>query len=149
MRAYCGLFGIPQIFMTINPCPVHSPIFQVMVGDRTVDLSARFPVMPSAKTRAVRLAKDPVAAADFFDMSIRMLFSELLGWDFGAPDPQTLSPALEAVPRLSYLTTTVLTQSILLVSTLAALKSTFTRSLTENRAGLLTFTNAHTPIHRR
>ncbi|KAG1816970.1 hypothetical protein DFJ58DRAFT_739661 [Suillus subalutaceus] len=43
----------------------HSPIFQVMYGDQAVDLSAHFPFVPPSRTRAIRLAHDPVAAAEF------------------------------------------------------------------------------------
>jgi len=30
----------------------------------------------------LRLAQDPVAAADFFEFCIKMLFEHLFGWDF-------------------------------------------------------------------
>jgi hypothetical protein len=53
-----------------------------MFGDKTVDLSQRFPVMPSGRERALRLAQDPVAAADFFEFCFRSLFRFLFGWDF-------------------------------------------------------------------
>jgi hypothetical protein len=43
---YFGYFGLPHIFFMFNPSPAHSLIFQVMFGDKTVDLSAHFPVMP-------------------------------------------------------------------------------------------------------
>ncbi|KAG1781405.1 hypothetical protein EV702DRAFT_962882, partial [Suillus placidus] len=82
IRNYYGYFGLPHIFFTFNPSPVHSPIFQVMFGDKTVDLSDRFPVMPNGRERALRLAKDPVAAANFYEFSFRALFRFLLGWDF-------------------------------------------------------------------
>jgi len=32
--------------------------------------------------RALRLAKDPLAASDFFDFSINTNFKHLFGWDF-------------------------------------------------------------------
>ena len=38
--------------------------------------------MPSAVSRALRVAKDPVAAADFFDFMIRCFFKYLIGWDY-------------------------------------------------------------------
>src|SRR6266850_7721791 len=38
-----GYFGLPHIFMTINPNASHSPLFQLMYGDETVDLSERYP----------------------------------------------------------------------------------------------------------
>ncbi|PPQ75766.1 hypothetical protein CVT24_002642 [Panaeolus cyanescens] len=82
IRSYSGYFALPQLYLTFNPSPAHSPVFQVMYGDQTVDLSSRFPEMPNVQERALRLAKDPVAAADFFEFSIRALFKYLLGWDY-------------------------------------------------------------------
>lgn len=82
MRAYMGYFGIGHIYLTLNPNPVHSPIFQVFFGDREVDLSSRFPQLVSPSERALRLAKDPVAAADFFNFVINAFLEHLLGWDF-------------------------------------------------------------------
>ncbi|TFK17266.1 hypothetical protein FA15DRAFT_605450, partial [Coprinopsis marcescibilis] len=82
IRNYFSYFGLPPLFFTFNPSPVHSPIFQVMFGDKTVDLSARYPKLPLSRERARRLAQDPVAAADFYEYSVRMLFEHLLGWDF-------------------------------------------------------------------
>jgi hypothetical protein len=82
IQNYYGYFSLPHIFFTFNPSPMHSPIFQVMFGDKMVDLSSHFPVMPSVQERALRLAQDPVAAADFFEFSFRVLFHYLLGWDF-------------------------------------------------------------------
>ncbi|KAJ3516563.1 hypothetical protein NMY22_g14178 [Coprinellus aureogranulatus] len=82
IRNYFGYFGLSHIFLTFNPNAAHSPIFQVMYGDKTVDLNARFPTMPPSSERAKRLAQDPVAAADFFDFSFKCLFEHLLGWDF-------------------------------------------------------------------
>ncbi|KAG2738319.1 hypothetical protein P692DRAFT_201731407, partial [Suillus brevipes Sb2] len=82
IRSYFSYFGLPHLFFTFNPCPAHSPIFQVMYGDQTVDLSHRFPRLASARERAIRLARDPVAAADFYEFSFRCCFEYLLGWNF-------------------------------------------------------------------
>lgn len=82
IRSYCGHFGLPHLYLTLNPSPAHSPIFQVMFGDKTVDLTQRFPTLVPSRERALRLAKDPVAAADFFHFSITAIFSCLFGWDY-------------------------------------------------------------------
>ncbi|KAH7909514.1 hypothetical protein BJ138DRAFT_981566, partial [Hygrophoropsis aurantiaca] len=82
IRSYMGYFGLPTLFFTANPNPAHSPIFQVMYGDETVDLTKHFPVLVPVHDRAIRLAHDPVAAADFFDFSISSIFKYLLGWDY-------------------------------------------------------------------
>ena len=82
IRSYCGFFGLPHLYITLNPNAAHSPIFQLMFGDETVDLSKRFPVLVSARERALRLAKDPVAGADFFNFCITSVFRYLFGWDY-------------------------------------------------------------------
>jgi len=82
IHSYSGLFGMPILFLTVNPNPSHSPMFQVIFGDQTINLDDRFPVLVSCTECALRLAKDPVAAADFFDFSIHCLFEFLFGWDF-------------------------------------------------------------------
>ncbi|KAG2126868.1 uncharacterized protein EDB93DRAFT_1096934, partial [Suillus bovinus] len=82
IRNYFGYFGLPHIFFTFNPSAAHSPIFQVIYGDRTIDLSEHFPHMPDGRTRAICLAHDPVAAADFYEFSYQCLFRHLFRWDF-------------------------------------------------------------------
>jgi hypothetical protein len=82
IRSYCGFFGLPHLYITLNPNAAHSPIFQLMFGDETVDLSKRFPILVSARERALRLAKDPVAGADFFNFCITSIFQYLFGWDY-------------------------------------------------------------------
>lgn len=82
IRSYVGVMGVPQIFLTINPSPQHHPVFMMMYGDQTVNLNERYPDIVPGPERAKRLAHDPVAAADFFDRSIRLIFQHLFGWDF-------------------------------------------------------------------
>ncbi|KAE8250719.1 hypothetical protein A4X13_0g4456 [Tilletia indica] len=82
IRAYVGQFGIFQLFLTLNPGPSHSPVFQIFFGDRTITLDTSNPVLPNAKERATRVADDPVAASDYFHFHVRSVFQFLLGWDF-------------------------------------------------------------------
>ncbi|THV04013.1 hypothetical protein K435DRAFT_584627, partial [Dendrothele bispora CBS 962.96] len=82
IRSYFMYFGCPQFFFTFNPSAVNNPVFHLMYGDTSVDLSSQTPVLPDFETRARRLASDPVAAADFFEFAWKLLFSELFGWDF-------------------------------------------------------------------
>ncbi|KAG2041055.1 hypothetical protein BDR03DRAFT_932373 [Suillus americanus] len=55
IQSYFGFFGMP-----------HFPIFQLIFGDETVDLTQHYPVLVSACECALRLTQDLVAAADFF-----------------------------------------------------------------------------------
>ena len=45
-----------------------------MFGDETVDLTKHFPILVSAHEQVIRLAKDPVAGADFFNFCIKYIF---------------------------------------------------------------------------
>ncbi|CAD6957401.1 unnamed protein product [Tilletia caries] len=87
IRAYIGEFGIFQLFLTLNPSPTHSPVFQVFFGDETVDLEVPCPTLPSASARAKRVADDPVAAADYFHFHLAAVFHCLLGWDMRKKKP--------------------------------------------------------------
>ena len=84
IRSYFSEFGLPHIYFTFNPSVTHSPIFQVMFGDQSIDLTDRFPFLVPSSERAQRLAKDPVAAADFFDFCVSCVFEHLFGWDYKA-----------------------------------------------------------------
>ncbi|TFK20679.1 hypothetical protein FA15DRAFT_682417 [Coprinopsis marcescibilis] len=97
IRSYFSYFGLPHLFFTFNPSPVHSPVFHVMYGDKTIDLSHRYPQLPSHSERMRRLAQDPVAAADFFEFSVRALFRHLFGWDY---DKRQSSPEGGILGRL-------------------------------------------------
>jgi hypothetical protein len=79
IRSYFHCFGMPHLFFTANPNVAHSPVFQVIFGDTTVDLTHMIPTMPSTSERARQLALDPVAAADF---SIKAIFEHLFGWSW-------------------------------------------------------------------
>ncbi|KAE8222309.1 hypothetical protein CF319_g4469 [Tilletia indica] len=81
IRGYIGEFGIFQLFLTLNPSPLHDPTFQVFFGDESIDLGLRAPPMPSSTNRAARLADDPVAASDHFHFHIAAVFKYLFGWD--------------------------------------------------------------------
>ncbi|KAK0441510.1 uncharacterized protein EV420DRAFT_1278633 [Desarmillaria tabescens] len=82
MRAYTGHFGLFHLFFTANPAPAHSPIFQFMWGDKTVNLDERYPQIAEYAQRGLRLAQDLVAGMDFFDFVVRCLFQYMFGWDF-------------------------------------------------------------------
>jgi len=53
IRNFFAFFGLPQIFFMFNPSAAHSPIFQVIFGDKTIDLSSRFPKIISGRERAL------------------------------------------------------------------------------------------------
>src|SRR6266478_4776413 len=81
IQAYMAYFGLPVVYLTLNPSATHSPIFQVMSGNAAVDLTKRYPDIPSSVERVISVASDPVACTDFFDFSIESCFEQLFGWD--------------------------------------------------------------------
>jgi len=56
IRSYFGIFGLPQIYLTLNPSAAHSPIFQVMFGDETVNLYDHYLILVNAMERASHVA---------------------------------------------------------------------------------------------
>ncbi|KAE8216207.1 hypothetical protein CF319_g8945, partial [Tilletia indica] len=84
IRSYIAEFGIFQLFLTLNPNPLHSPVFQIFYGDGSVKLDIPIPVLPSAHERAARVADDPVSASDYFHFHVQAVFQYLLGWDLTA-----------------------------------------------------------------
>lgn len=40
--SYYAYFGLPQLFLTLNPLAIHNPVFQVIYGDEAVELAERF-----------------------------------------------------------------------------------------------------------
>lgn len=83
IRSYFSDLGLPTLFFTFNPSATHSPIFQVIFGNEEIDLDSEHPCIPETRVaRARNVAKDPVAAADFFDFMRTCLFKDLFGWDF-------------------------------------------------------------------
>ncbi|CAD7066147.1 unnamed protein product [Tilletia caries] len=81
IRAYVGHHGIFHLFLTLNPGPSHSPVFQIFYGDKTVNLDIKAPSVPTSQNRGIRVADDPVAASDYFHFHIAAVFQYLLGWD--------------------------------------------------------------------
>jgi hypothetical protein len=77
-----GCFGLPFFFFTANPEPTHSPLFQVIYGDTSVNLDEHYPKIVSSTIRGLRIAKDPISAADFFQICIDQMMEHLFGWDF-------------------------------------------------------------------
>ncbi|KAE9395280.1 hypothetical protein BT96DRAFT_1044716, partial [Gymnopus androsaceus JB14] len=82
--SYFSHFGLPTLFFTFNPSATHSSVFQVIYGNHDIDLDCDVPALPNTCSEffADDIAKDPVAAADFFEFMRICMFSDLFGWDF-------------------------------------------------------------------
>ena len=53
-----------------------------MFGDQSVHLTLQFTSLVPSKERALHVAQDPVAVADFFDYCVTCLFPHFFGWDY-------------------------------------------------------------------
>jgi hypothetical protein len=82
IRDYMGYWGIAHVYLTINLCAAHSQIFQISFGGCSVDLTKQYPSLVPHGERAIRVAMDPIAAADFYEFCVRVMFQDLFGWDF-------------------------------------------------------------------
>src|SRR6185312_9772531 len=81
--AMIPMFGPPTFFFTVNPSDLNHPLMMYLSG---CDVPLRFsdpdnPRMPDYFQRAVRVARDPVAAAQFFHYTIQAFIDCLLGSD--------------------------------------------------------------------
>ena len=54
MRAYFGYFGMPHLYLTMNPNASHSPLFQRIFGDKSVNLSEQYPELVDSVNRRIR-----------------------------------------------------------------------------------------------
>ncbi|KAE9396961.1 hypothetical protein BT96DRAFT_823963, partial [Gymnopus androsaceus JB14] len=73
--------GLPHVFLTLNPSDTNNPIDQVLAG-RDLDLDKFFDdLCPGAENLewAKATSQNPVASAQFFDTSVRILLDILLG----------------------------------------------------------------------
>jgi hypothetical protein len=71
-------FGIPAIYFTFCPSDENSPLVAHFSGQNiNLDCSS---LVPDFHARKVLVAENPVAAAKFFDTTVRVLIKELFGF---------------------------------------------------------------------
>ncbi|KAJ8507569.1 hypothetical protein ONZ45_g10073 [Pleurotus djamor] len=76
-----AMCGPPTFWLTINPSDIHDPVAQVLAGER-IDLDAFCATAgPDASTRAMNIANDPFAAAEFFHYSVIVILRDVMGID--------------------------------------------------------------------
>lgn len=83
IRALIHWLGTPSLFITLNPADLHSPIFCHFAGAK-VDLDSNSPELPSGFERLSLLARNPAAAARFFNSIMRAFIDVVL--DMDSPD---------------------------------------------------------------
>lgn len=71
----------PSLWITLNPADLHDPIAQVLAGE-DIDMDAFIEAVgPDKDRRARNIARDPYAAAKFYDFVVKTLFKTLFKID--------------------------------------------------------------------
>ena len=81
IRALTMKVGLPSFFITINPADIYNPIVKFLAGEE-INLDALLPEqVPNSWEQSILIAKNPVVAARFFDIFVKVFLSTLLGYD--------------------------------------------------------------------
>jgi hypothetical protein len=73
--------GQPSFYITINPTDVYNPIVKFLAGSE-IDVDSLAPSeVPDYWDQSVPVAKDPIVAAQFFNVYMKAFISALLGYD--------------------------------------------------------------------
>ena len=83
-RSYTNLFGPPLVFTTVNPSDTRSVIVKLMYDGADVaqwrcELGKEALEMLSAQGMNRIVARDPVAMAEFFDLTLKLFLRDVLG----------------------------------------------------------------------
>ena len=72
-------YGLPSLWITINPSNLHDPIAQCFAG-KEIDMDNFNPLLgPSAAKQAQNIMKDPYAASKFFFFMVCLILKMLIG----------------------------------------------------------------------
>jgi hypothetical protein len=73
------LLGSPSLWITINPADLHDPIVQVFAGEK-IDMDNFVSLAgPDSDKRAQNVARDPYAAAKYFNFIIHAMLDTIFG----------------------------------------------------------------------
>ena len=89
-------YGLPCIFITINPSDISNPIvsFWHETGKEEFDLDTLLPLFPSQAARAKMVADDPVHGSEMFHTVIEAFLKAFLGFDAKNGDGELHGPLL-------------------------------------------------------
>jgi hypothetical protein len=91
--------GLPSFYITINPADVFNPIVNFLAGAE-IDVDALLlEEVPNYWDQSVLVAKNPVVAAQFFNIYMKAFISALLGYD---PDQKVLEGGILGVVKAYY-----------------------------------------------
>lgn len=77
----CAYLGPPTLWMTINPSDLHDPVLQVFAGEKIDMNNFNAAFGPAANRRVENVAKDPFAAAKFFNYIVLAILECVFGID--------------------------------------------------------------------
>ena len=81
IRALTMKIGLPSFFITVNPADIRNPIVKFLAGE-DIDIDALLPEqVPNSWEQSILVAKNPVIAAQFFDIYVKAFISTILGYD--------------------------------------------------------------------
>jgi len=81
IRALTMKVGLPSFFITVNPADTRNPIIKFLAGG-DIDIDALLPEqVPNPWEQSILIAKNPVVAAQFFDIYLKAFISTVLGYD--------------------------------------------------------------------
>ena len=81
IRALTMKVGLPSFFVTVNPADTRNPIVKFLAGG-DIDIDALLPEqVPNPWEQSILIAKNPVLAAEFFDIYLKAFISTVLGYD--------------------------------------------------------------------
>jgi hypothetical protein len=91
--------GLPSFYITINPADVFNPIVKFLAGAE-IDIDTLLPEdIPNYWDQSVLIAKNPVVAAQLFNLYMKAFISALLGYD---PEHKDLDGGILGVIKAYY-----------------------------------------------
>lgn len=81
IRAFTMKIGLPSFFITINPADIYNQVVKFLAGEN-IDIDSLLPEqVPNSWEQSILIGKNPVVAAQFFDIYVKAFLSTLLGYD--------------------------------------------------------------------
>ena len=80
IRGLMAHLGLPSFFVTINPADVFNPVVKFLAGEN-IDVDNLLPEqVPDPAEQSIMIARDPAAAAKFFNIMMKSFIKNLLGY---------------------------------------------------------------------
>lgn len=80
IRALTLQHGLPSFYVTVNPADIYHPLVRFLAGDEIADASRSDSRGDTFFKQAMLISRNPVIAADFFELIMKAFIECLLGW---------------------------------------------------------------------